>query len=93
MTYKLVGADSKLKDHVGHKVEISGTVDKSSAGTTGSTSDQPGASTAGTTGSTSSAQQQLELDGRPAQPEGAVGENDRGDLLARSQSDDCRLTD
>jgi hypothetical protein len=55
MTYKLTGADSKLKDHVGHKVEVSGTVDKSATGTSGSTSQPGSSSTAGTTGSTSSA--------------------------------------
>ena len=54
LTYKLIGADGKLKDHVGHKVEVSGTVDKASTGMTGSTSDQAGASTAGTAGAAGS---------------------------------------
>jgi hypothetical protein len=65
ISYKLTGSDSKLKDHVGHKVEVTGTVDKSSwssgsGASTGSTSsttpDTTGStagSTSGTTGSTS----------------------------------------
>lgn len=52
--YKLDGEDSKLSPHVGHKVEITGTVDKSMSSTapSGSTSTS---STSGTSSSSSNA--------------------------------------
>jgi len=47
-SYMLEGRDSELKNHVGHKVEVTGTLDSSTGSSSGSTS-----SSAGTTGTTS----------------------------------------
>jgi hypothetical protein len=47
MSYALQGHDSDLKKHVGHRVEITGTLDPRSEHTTGSTSGAT--STTGTT--------------------------------------------
>jgi hypothetical protein len=50
-TYMLSGNDSELKNHVGHQVEVTGTVDSTSGGS-GSTTSSGTPTTSGTSSST-----------------------------------------
>ncbi len=59
-TYRLDADDAKLTAHVGHKVEITGTLDKASTGAT--TTGSATSTTAGAAGSTASNAPKLKVD-------------------------------